>query len=176
MNLYQTAADIDRACIAFFKSGQKLQTEAHRLACSVLAHVGEHGDIRVVAKFLASFPEMSRVNAVRSWFEAFGPITFQGNNPSYVKGGKTKLGDALATPFYKFAPEADYKPVNAPAELEKLIKKLLKDTKITGTDHSAIILGLRAVRVEQNNAENAQNNPAGSKFAPLAITFQPAVH
>jgi hypothetical protein len=173
MNLYKSAAEIDRACVLFFKSGQKLQTEAHKLACSVLAHVGEHGDIRVVAKFLASFPEMSRVNAVRSWFEAFGPITFQGNNPSYVKGGKTRLGDALATPFYKFSPEPDYKPVNAAAELEKLIQKLLKDTKKIGADHSATIQALRMVRVDHYPTKDNAEMPVS---APLAITFQPAVH
>jgi hypothetical protein len=173
MNLYKSAAEIDRACVLFFKSGQKLQTEAHRLACSVLAHVGEHGDIRVVSKFLASFPEMSRVNAVRSWFEAFGPITFQGNNPSYVKGGKTRLGEALDTPFYKFSPEPDYKPVNANAEVEKLIKKLLKDTKILGTDHSGLISGLKMLRV---NAAQEQNTPVEEQFVPLMIEYQPTAH
>ena len=150
LKLYKTAAQIDAACIAFFKKGQTLQTEAHKIACSVLAHLGEHGDIRVVAKFLNAMPEMSRANALRAWFEAFGPISFDKNEPVFVKTKKTKLGEALATPFWKFKPEPEYVPLDAAAALDKLIKRLIKDAKETGTDHSVTIQALKLVPVSRS--------------------------
>jgi hypothetical protein len=169
MKLYTTAAEIDHACVRFHRVGNVLQSEAHKIACSVLRHVGEHGDVRVVAKFLASFPDMSRVNAVRAWFEEFGPVAFEANKATFVKGKATRLGNAMELPFWKFKPEEAYKPVDAAAELERLIKKLLKDTKKLGTDHSATIQALRLVRVGKHSG-----SPVVS--APLAIEYRPAIH
>lgn len=147
LKLYETVAEIDAACVAFFKKGNSLQTEAHKLACSVLKHVGEHGDVRVVAKFIASFPELTRVNAVKAWFEAYGPVQFDTKGINYVKGAKTRLGEAIETPFWKLTQEKPYEPVNAAKALEVLIKKLARDAKLTGADHSATISALRAIPV-----------------------------
>jgi hypothetical protein len=166
IKLYATFADIERATLAFSKAGVKLQSEAHKLACSVLAHVGEHGDVRVVSRFLDSFPEMSRVNAVRAWFENFGPVTFEGNVPKFVRGGKTRLGEALETPFWQFKPEAEYKPLNPAAELERLAKRLRADAKKTGADHSRVIQALGLIKIDVSEPVPA----------PLAIAYQPAVH
>jgi hypothetical protein len=166
LKLYATAAEIENATIAFSKAGVRLQSEAHKLACSVLAHVGEHGDIRVVSRFLDGFPEMSRVNAVRSWFEAFGPISFEGNDPKFVRGAKTRLGEALETPFWQFKPEAEYKPLNAAAELERLAKRLRTDAKKTGADHSHVIQALGMIKIDL----------ATPIPVPLTIEHQPAVH
>jgi hypothetical protein len=166
MNLYTTAAEIAAATIKFTKANVRLETEAHKLACSVLAHVGEYGDIHVVSRFLASFSEMARVNAARAWFEEFGPVTFEGNEPKFVRGKKTRLGEAMDTFFWKFVKEGVYKPVDPQAELVKLTKRLKTDTKKTGTDHSAIIAALSAIRVQMHT-------PAP---ALLMIEHQPAVH
>jgi len=166
LNLYTTFADIEKATIAFSKAGAKLQSEAHKLACSVLAHVGEHGDVRVVSRFLDSFPELSRVNAVRAWFENFGPVTFKGNNPEFVRNCKTRLGEALETPFWQFKTEAEYKPINPAAALDQLAKRLRIDAKKTGADHSAIIVALGMIKINSN-----QPIPA-----PLAISYQPTIN
>jgi hypothetical protein len=169
MNLYSTAAEIAAATIKFTRSNERLETEAHKLACSVLAHVGEYGDIHVVSRFLASFSEMARVNAARAWFEEFGPVTFEGNEPKFVRGKKTRLGEAMDVKFWKFSKEGVYKPVDPQAELVKLTKRLKLDTKKTGTDHSVLLTALGALRVKINT-------PNVTVPAPLAITYQPAVH
>jgi hypothetical protein len=148
IRLYETVAEIDAACVKFHAKGQTLQAEAHKIACSVLVHVAKHGDIRVLAKFLASFPELSRVNAVRAWFEEFGPVTFEGNTPSFVRGKATRLGYAMETPFWKFKPEAEYQPVDVSKAIDSLIKKLARDAKETGINHSATIAALRKVPIE----------------------------
>jgi hypothetical protein len=147
LKLYTTAAEIDTAVVLFHAKGQKLQTEAHRLACSVLRHVGEHGDVRVVLKFIQALPEMSRRNAVKAWFEHFGPVKFDGEEITFVKGGKTRLGDAMEAPFWKFSPEPAYKPIDVAEALEALIKKLVKDAGKTNRSHAATIAALRAAPV-----------------------------
>jgi hypothetical protein len=157
MKLYMTVAEIDKAVLAFHKKGQTLQSEAHKLACSVLRHLGEHGDIRVVAKFIASMPEMSRANALRAWFEAFGPIAFDKNEPSYAKAKPVKLGEAIEMPFWKFKPEPEYVPLDAAAALEKLIKRLVKDAKETGADHNETIAALKLVPISRKMAEVTVN-------------------
>ena len=91
----------------------------------------------------------ARVNAVRAWFENFGPITFDKNEPAYVKGGKTKLGEAMDCPFWKFKPEPEYQPLDVASALEKLIKRLQKDMEITGADHGVTIAALRAAPVSK---------------------------
>lgn len=148
IKLYKTEAEINKATDSLKSRGSSLQKDAHILACSVLAHVAEHHDIRVLSRFLAAFPDMARVNAVRSWFEAFGPVTFNGNTPSYVKDGKTRLGDAMETPFWKFKPEPEYKPIDRDAALDTLIKRLEKDQAITERDHSALITSLKLIKLE----------------------------
>jgi hypothetical protein len=170
--LYETAAQIDAACIAFFKKGNALQTEAHKLACSVLKHVGEHGDVKVAAKFIASFPDMARTNAVRAWFEHFGPVAFDAKGVYHVKGKKTLLGEALDTPFWKFAPEPEYKPVDAAKAIEGLIKKLQRDAKETGTNHDATIAALRAVKVGQTVMQTEEAQEAAVPV--LMIEHKPA--
>jgi hypothetical protein len=147
MQLYNTLAEITDACNKFYARGQSLQNEAHKIACSVLAHVEQHSDIRVVSKFLATMPELSRVNALRSWFEEFGPIAFEKNAPVFVKGKATHLNIAMAMPFWKFKQEQPYQPVDAAKALDKLIKRLTKDMKETGIDHNATIQALRLVPV-----------------------------
>jgi hypothetical protein len=147
LKLYTTVAAIEAACVAFGKRADKLQNEAHKIACSVLAHVGEHSDVRVVTKFIEALPGSYRTNAVREWFETFGPIAFKDGKAVFAQGRKTKLGEAMAKPFWKFKPEPTYVPIDAAKALESLIKKLEKDTKELGTDHTATIAALKVVPV-----------------------------
>jgi hypothetical protein len=136
--------NIDRAIAMLHTKGQKLQAECHVLACSVLAHVAEHGDVRVVAKFLNAMPEAARVNALRAWFEHYGPVAFEKNQPAFVKGKKSYIGDAMAMPFWKFKAEPEYQAVDVVKMLQATVKKLEKDQKETKRDHSAVITGLKA--------------------------------
>jgi hypothetical protein len=130
-------ADIGKRIEDMHKSGQRLQTEMHKLACSVLHHLGETKDIRYTLAFIQAMPEMARVNGLHAWFEAFGPIKF--NTPEAikdgapaaicVKDGKTKLGDAMAKPFWKFkAKEGQpYQPLVIEEYAAQQVKRLKAD-------------------------------------------------
>jgi hypothetical protein len=151
-NLYKGQANIDKRIDALFKSGQRVQAEMHKLACSVLAHLGEHKDIRTVQKFIAAMPDMARVNGLRNWFEQFGPIKFheaEGKDAAptatYVKGKAVDLGKAIDKPFWKFSAKEGqpYEPLNVETWAKAAIGKLQKDAKETGRDHSALIHALQ---------------------------------
>jgi hypothetical protein len=172
MKFYNSEAEIDAAILRFSKRGQSLQQEAHKIACSVLKRLGETNDVRIVMKFVAGIPEMGRANAVRDWFAHFGPVTFDQKGALFVKGKATRLGEAMDEPFWKFSPEKPYQPVDPAKALEALIKRLKTDQKRLGTDHSELIAGLRAIRV--NAATIATEETQEAVVAPLMLEYIPA--
>jgi hypothetical protein len=142
MKLLVGTKAIEDALVSIHRRGQSLQADIHVAACSVLQHIGQHSDIRMAAKLLLAMPESSRKNAMRDWLVEFGPITFDGDNPVFVQGGKVRLGDAMAMPFWKLSPEKPYEAIDVSALIASTIKKLVKDQKETKVDHSAVIAGL----------------------------------
>lgn len=167
-NLYKSA-QLPAKIEAFSKAGGKLQVEAHKLACSVLLHLGTHKDVRVVETFLKSMPAMVRVNGLRAWFEKFGPIKFvtegEGEGAvevlTYVKDKPTLIGEAIEKPFWRFtATEGKpYQPLDLSVETNKFIDKLLKDTKHTGTDHTAKIALLKSLMHNAPKAVSPEGAP-----------------
>lgn len=158
------AKSIPKAIKDIHTRGQSLQTDMHKLACSVLKHLGKTKDIRHTLAFLQAMPEMSRANSLRQWFEKYGPVRFptpeerKAGAPEamFVKDKKTLLGDAMGNPFWKFkATEGvEYQPVDVAAQIKQLIARLEKDqtkAKAAGqtVNHSATIAQLRALTPTQ---------------------------
>lgn len=146
------AAKLDAEIETFSKTAIKLQERAHRIACSVLAKVITDGDVRTVMKFVHCMPEMVRVNGLRAWFEAHGPVKFVQDNDGnetivHVKGDKAnrKLGNGMAKPFYKFSANEGkpYEAIDLVKLVEQTVKRLEKDAKETGRDHTALIAAMR---------------------------------
>jgi len=123
-----------------------LQHDAHTLACSVLAHVGKHGQIGIVNNFLAAMPDMTRKNSLILWFETFGKLKYEGKAMCYVSTKPQRLGDAMEKPFWKFKANegVPYQPLIMDTYIDQQIKKLEKDQKETKQDHSALIGALKA--------------------------------
>lgn len=148
LKLFETLPEIEAGIKSIGSRGATLQRDMHKVACSVLKHVGTHGDVRVVQKLVLSFiqamPKMARVNSLKKWFETFGPLKFAGNKVSYVRDGKTRLGDAIGKPFWKFAANegVEYVPLDLAKVLERMIESIEKDADKTGRDHSALLASL----------------------------------
>ena len=136
---------IEAALKSIFTRGQTLQDDIHVAACSILQHIGKHSDIRMANDLLAAMPEASRKNAMREWLATFGPIMFEGDKPVFVKGGKVKLGDAMAMPFWKLVPEKPYEAIDVAKFMASMVKKLVKDQKETKVDHSQLIRKLETL-------------------------------
>jgi hypothetical protein len=148
-DLITDADAMKKACKSIHTRGQSLQRDVHIMACSVLRHIQQHGDVRMIATLaplMSALPESYRTNALRDWFSAYGPVAWANNAPVYVKGGETKLGAAMLDPFWKFKPEAPYVPVDVQKLIASTIKKLETDTKETKVDHSAVIALLETAK------------------------------
>lgn len=130
---------------SFGEDARTMQYRLHVLACSVLAHVGRNGDKRPVAAMLAEFdrqvPDMVKQNALRSWLETFGKITFTDGVPGYDGSKTQRLGEAMEKPFWKFksVEGVKYVPIKIDTFIESNIKKLRDDiAKAPWTDTTNI--------------------------------------
>jgi hypothetical protein len=151
ITLYVGTAAIDKAILSLHKRGQALQNEMHKIALSVLSHVNEHKDVRVVAKMLSAMPEVSRTNALRAWFENFGPVVFGEKDAVMHRPKNVNMQAAAEMPFWKFQPEAPYQPIDVEAKLAALIKALTKDETETKRDHHDVINVLSALKAKVHN-------------------------
>lgn len=139
---------IKAALVSIHRRGQSLQQDMHVAACSVLAHIEKHSDIRLISDLLTAMPESSRKNAMRDWFVKFGPVMFEGNDPVFVKGKTCDLKAAMATTFWALVPEPEYKPIEVASFIDGMIKKLVRDEKELGTanKHAALIASLAKLK------------------------------
>ncbi|QIG67181.1 hypothetical protein [Rhizobium phage RHEph27] len=150
VELHKGEAAIATALKSIHKRGQSLQRDVHIAACSILHHIEEHRDVRVVEKFIGmmvnALPESYRINAMRDWLVEFGPIAFDQNKPVFVKDKATDMAGALKTPFWHFSPEKPYQALDKVKAIDALIKKFQKDQDETGEDHSATIAALELAK------------------------------
>jgi hypothetical protein len=139
-------ANLATAIASFHKASQSLQAKMHVIACSVLKHAVDHGDIRPMAAFIQAMPESGRAKALVTWFEEFGPVTFDKMVPTYNKAKRegSNVDAAVALPFWEFAPEPDYKAIDLVKFLQGTIKRLETDAEKTGRDHGPTIGVIKA--------------------------------
>jgi len=128
-NLYKTTKQITTATNSAAKTGAALQQEYQLIACSVISHLAEHKDIRVLRHMLDTLPEGMRKKSMSAFMDKYAPVTF-GENPDtgeaevkYNADKPANLVMALTFPWWKAAVEATYVPFNFEVELAKLIKR-----------------------------------------------------
>lgn len=160
VTILKTVSAQDKLFALIHNNLRSVEAQMHQAACSVLWHVGQHKDMRQIEKLLAAIDggeagNAVRINALKAWFETFGPISFADNKLSYVKGKATKLGEAQSVPFWKFKPEAAYVPVDTLALLDSMSKKLTKDQDEAGADHSALLRSLAALKADETKRREA---------------------
>ena len=147
--LITTDAGIKKAVTSIAKRGRALQRDIHIVACSVLQRISVHNDVRLAADCTMLFdalPGSLRTNALRDWFAAYGPIAWEKNKAKFVKDKPVELTKAMLDPFWEFAPEPEYKPLDIMQFINAAIKKVQKDAKETGVDHTKVILALEAAK------------------------------
>lgn len=162
--IIQGVAAMNKSFDTMLVTYKGLEALMHQNACSALAHVAKHKDIRQVRGLMDRMEHMGaiRVNALKAWFEFFGPVTFaDGTTATFDKAKATKLGAAMEAPFWQFKPEAQYIPLDVAKSLDQLVKKLDKDAKETGLDHSA----LRTQLLKLMEAQQAAPAPIEKKAA-----------
>lgn len=152
-SLIEDNAAIDKHIKSIGTRGNNLQKDMHIAACSILNKLINSGDVplaeRQLSALFKAMPGMSRVNSLKSWFEAYGPISFEKGKAVYVK--KPNIADSFAeackVPFWKLVAMEGvaYKPLKLEDEITKLVKRLEADAEKTGADHSKAVDGLKAL-------------------------------
>ena len=166
IKLVESVPAIEKLLASIKTRGATLQKDIHIAACSVLAHVGKHGDVRLVSRLLESCPDMTRKNAIKAWFEAFGPVAFgEKGEVKHNPATKLQLATAMGKPFWVFKPEEAYVPMDVAKAFDSFIKKLEKDHKETGRDHTSMVAKLLAIRPEgdESTEKRTANNAAVEK-------------
>lgn len=126
--MLEGATNITSAITAIATQGKRLENSIHSVAVSCLHHADLHGDITLAEKLVHAVPSMARKNALRDWFLAHGKFNYDMKNKTftYKKGVETLLDAAIATPFWMFKPEADYKPFDLQASVLHLVARAEK--------------------------------------------------
>ena len=96
---------LNTAINTFVKRGGDLQTNAHRILCSLLLRAATNNDVRPLNRFINDCRDkvqMTRVNSMIKWAEKFGNVTFKQNKAKVDKTKKLRLGEAMEKPFWKF--------------------------------------------------------------------------
>lgn len=128
------------------KRSTAMMGDVHVAACSIIAHAVKHGDATLATHMPDRVTEALggawRLNALRQWFEAFGPFKWHakdGDKPAGFKINKEKRAEMLKSlekdeakflakliktkSFHEFKPEAPYEAFNFQKQLAALIKK-----------------------------------------------------
>ena len=124
-------AAIVKAIASIANRGKKLEQDMHLVACSILDHVDQHGDVTVLNAMIDDMPKSARTNALREWFLEFGKVAYNEESKHFVynKAGTTKLQSAMEQPFWEFKPEKAFVAFDLNAEITKLLKRVEKAAK-----------------------------------------------
>lgn len=120
------AESINAAISSIAKRGKGLNKDIHIAAVSTLIHADKHGDITLANRLVEALPETMRKNALRDWYLAFGKFDYDAQNKVLIAKMQavTNTQEAMAKPFWKFKPEAEYVPFNAVKEVNRLLKRI----------------------------------------------------
>lgn len=102
---------IEKAIASILKAGKKLDNDIHVAAVSCLDHVEKHGDVRLFNRLYLAMPAGARKSALTAWALAFGKVSANtGENKKeqpfvYEKAKDSNIPEAIAKPWYNFAPD-----------------------------------------------------------------------
>lgn len=159
MKLYTETEAFADALKSIVNSGKRLDRSIQRFAVSAILHAVVHGNVCHVNDLVANMPKGSRVNAVREWFTAFGPVEYNSKSKEFdldkaaaAEGrAEIKLGSELPldisasifTPWTDFSPEPKYTPIDFTVMIQKavaLAQKRLDDDEGRGDKIDADLL------------------------------------
>ena len=120
--LYASTKAIEAAIAEASAKGNALQLEYHKIACSVIVHLGRNFDIRVFNRLIDTMPEGLRKDSMQAFFDKYSVVTFDDEGQASIDKAKgTRLGDALANAWWKAKKATPYIPYNFMETLKKVL-------------------------------------------------------
>jgi len=121
----------------------------HQDALKALKHFGQHRDLKIVTRFVGTIAEEKSKKAIIKWFTTHGPISSTVDGKlKFEKKKPVKLGDAAASPYWKYFPKAPKEQLDPIAALDKalrLIKRSKARSSLSPSAHHALISDLEAL-------------------------------
>lgn len=126
--LLEGVAIISKAITSLQTRGKKYESDLHQTAVSCLNHAGKHGDITLANRLIEAIPTLTRKNALKDWFLAFGKFKWDAETKklAYDKTKATLLEEAIDMPFWSFKSEPEYKPFDFNAAIQAVLAKAKK--------------------------------------------------
>lgn len=131
MNYLNGKEAIEAAIKSIAGRGKKLDNDIQRAALSAIHHHHENGDYDLINSLVAAMPKGSRVNALREFIDAYGGVSYNAESKAF-EHNKAKRDAALYAVeiesgemkhWTEFKPEPEYKPIDFPAQLARLLKQ-----------------------------------------------------
>ena len=108
-------------------SAVDLQQSYQVIACSVINHLHDHGDIRVTRNLFENMPDSLNINSMKEFFHKYAPVTYdESGEVHYDKAVKFVFAECLENAWWKAKKQAPYMPFDLVAELDKLLKRASK--------------------------------------------------
>lgn len=158
-------ADADKAIAAAIKSAASAQKAIHSALMLTMAYMARDKDLETGARRVNALIDglskgSQRVNAIRAWAEGYMGFVFNAETKQMVTakrpGFTYDLASANGNPFWEYAPEPEYKPMDWNAALKQIIAKAKADvnklhdkSSVNGKQLMAIEALLNAKDAEQ---------------------------
>lgn len=151
---FKGKAQIEGAIAAVKDAGKRLDDAIQQVGMSVLAHVGQYGDVTVVTGLYNAMPNGSRKKALVEWLVAFGKLSVNPDKKTrkelpflFDRTKETNLEAAAAKPWYECAKPADPLEVvdvqaMALALVNRITKAQSKGLEVKGAEH---LLALQSI-------------------------------
>lgn len=145
------ASGIRKAIKEIGRTSETIRTKIALVAAQCVVHAIEHGDVTLATELTEAMGDGWRINSLRQWFIDFGPFVWaevetvdELGNKKVKKAFKLnrsrreellpiitsdlpKFGTSLmATPFWVYKPEPEFKPFDMLAELTKVLTRAKK--------------------------------------------------
>jgi hypothetical protein len=124
-----SASVINKAIDDAMITVKTVQLDFQRIACSIIQHVGTHGDIRIVRNLFSKLEDsmLNRDSSMQKFFDLYASVSFDDEGEVHFDRTKaTRLNAALVKPWWKALPKAKYVPYSFNALVGQLYEQGLK--------------------------------------------------
>jgi hypothetical protein len=148
MKLITDTSALNKELFGLAKGGAKLAQRLHIAALSVLAHIEQHGDVRMAQKLVETVMSAKHSkHEIRSWIVSFGKVSEdEEGNLVFDRTKFTDLAGANEKPFWEFKPVAPQKAYDLQQAIKNLIKKAKTEQAKGNLEHAELLSALEVLQ------------------------------
>ena len=140
MKLLSGTTAINSAIKSINNRGKKFNADIQVAACSIIAHIEQHGDYTLANSLISAMPKGMRKNALVAWFVAFGRVQLDVDADGklldkesplkFDKASETLQDEGEATMWLDMVKEPEIvAEVDVQKKIDALLKSIMKAEK-----------------------------------------------